>query len=88
MSDHKHSGPYFDVLLTVHYSNDQFWFQLMHHMVHELEPKLIIVVHVCEVAGQNTLHIKHVSHKSLTSMTHSLCSEANMYYCINIKDFT
>ena len=22
---------YFDVLLTVHYSNDQFWFQLMHH---------------------------------------------------------
>ena len=21
----------FDVLLTVHYSNDQFWFQLMHH---------------------------------------------------------
>ena len=21
----------FDVLLTVHYSNDQFWFQLIHH---------------------------------------------------------
>lgn len=47
-----------------------------------------IVVCVCEVAGQNTLHIKHVSHKSLISMTHSLCLEANMYYCMNIKDFT
>jgi len=23
---------YFDVLLTVHYSNDQFLFQLMHHI--------------------------------------------------------
>jgi hypothetical protein len=47
-----------------------------------------IVVRVCKVAGQNTLYIKHVSHKSLISMTHSLCSEANMYYCMNINDFT
>ena len=48
---------YFDVLLTVHYSNDQFWFQLMHHDFTLLTKSLYMFrAPTCPSSGGQTIH--------------------------------
>jgi len=48
---------YFDVLLTVHYSNDQFWFQLMHHNFTLLTKSLYMFrAPTCPSSGGQTTH--------------------------------
>ena len=47
----------FDVLLTVHYSNDQFWFQLMHHNFTLLTKSLYMFwAPTCPSSGGQTIH--------------------------------
>ena len=47
----------FDVLLTVHYSNDQFWFQLMHHNFTLLTKSLYMFrAPACPSSGGQTKH--------------------------------
>jgi len=48
---------YFDVLLTVHYSNDQFLFQLMHHNFTLLTKSLYMFrAPTCPSSGGQTIH--------------------------------
>ena len=48
---------YFDVLLTVHYSDDQFWFQLMHHNFTLLTKSLYMFrAPTCPSSGGQTIH--------------------------------
>ena len=48
---------YFYVLLTVHYSNDQFWFQLMHHNFTLLTKSLYVFrAPTCPSSGGQTIH--------------------------------
>ena len=48
---------YFDVLLTVHYSNDQFLFQLMHHNITLLTKSLYMFgAPTCPSSGGQTIH--------------------------------
>ena len=49
---------YFDVLLTVHYSNDQFWFQHMHHNFTLLTKSLYMFrAPTCPSSGGQTIYI-------------------------------
>ena len=51
------SSTYFDVLLTVHYSNDQFWFQLMHRNFTLLTKSLYMFrAPTCPSSGGQTIH--------------------------------
>ena len=48
---------YFDVLLTVHCSNDQFLFQLMHHNITLLTKSLYMFrAPTCPSSGGQTIH--------------------------------
>ena len=48
---------YFDMLLTVHYSNDQFWFQLVHHNFTLLTKSLYMFrAPTCPSSGGQTIH--------------------------------
>ena len=48
---------YFDVLLTVHCSNDQFWFQLMHHNFTLLtKPLYMFRAPTCPSSGGQTIN--------------------------------
>ena len=53
-----HTGKtYFDVLLTVHYSNDQFFFQIMHHNFTLLTKSLYMFrAPTCPSSGGQTIH--------------------------------
>ena len=55
--DETNGTSYFDVLLTVHYSNDQFWFQLMHHNFILLTKSLYMFrAPTCPSSGGQTIH--------------------------------
>ena len=50
----------FDVLLAVHYSNDQFWFQLMHHNFTLLTKSLYMFrAPTCPSSGGQAIYIHH-----------------------------
>ena len=58
METHTHTHTYFDVLLTVHCSNDQFLFQLMHHNFPLLTKSLYMFrAPTCPSSGGQTIHV-------------------------------
>ena len=64
----KHNDSCFDVLLTVHYSNDQFWFQHMHRNFTLLTKSLYMFrAPTCPSSGGQTIYI-HTTTGSMSSL--------------------
>ena len=57
---------YFDVLLTVHYSNDQFWFQHMHHNFTLFTKSFYMFrAPTCQSSGGQTIHTPQLVQRHL-----------------------